>query len=81
VGILLSTAFVLINAKLGLQDQILKDLQKILGVDTAYSSHGVYDLIVKVQADSLDKLKELIFHHIRQIHNVQATLTLTVTEE
>jgi DNA-binding Lrp family transcriptional regulator len=77
----MSKAIVLINTTVGSQSQVLTDLRKTLGVETAYSSQGIYDLVVEVQAKSLDELKTLVFHHIKQIRNIRATLTLTVDKE
>jgi len=36
---------------------------------------------VKVQADNMQELKDVVTHKIRQIKGVQSTLTLLMTEE
>jgi DNA-binding Lrp family transcriptional regulator len=74
------TAFVLINAEMGLELDVLKDLRKIEGVDEAFAVYGVYDVIVRVRAKTMDKLKEIITRHIRRIDKVRSTLTLIVSE-
>ena len=74
-------AFVLFNAGAGSEDQVLKDAKAIGGVQEAYVSYGVYDLVLKVKADSMELLKELITHRLRTIKNVRSTLTLILTEE
>lgn len=70
-------AFVLFNVGAGSEDQVLKDARAIGGVQEAYVSYGVYDLVMKVKADSMEKLKELVTHQLRTIKNVRSTLTLT----
>jgi len=74
-------AFVLFNVGAGSEDQVLKDARAIGGVQEAYVSYGVYDLVMKVKADSMEKLKELVTHQLRTIKNVGSTLTLILTEE
>jgi DNA-binding Lrp family transcriptional regulator len=74
-------AFVLINVESGSEDEVLKKLKTIEGVDEAYFSYGVYDLITKIKADSMDKLKELVTRRIRTLSKVRSTLTLIMMEE
>jgi DNA-binding Lrp family transcriptional regulator len=74
-------AYVLFNVGAGSEDQVLKDVRSIGGVQEAYVSYGVYDLVVKVKADSMEQLKELVTHRLRKIKNVRSTLTLMLTEE
>jgi len=74
-------AFVLINVESGSEDEVLKDLKKIEGVEEAYFSYGVYDLISKVKADTMEQLKELVTRKIRTLSKVRSTLTLIMMEE
>jgi len=74
-------AFLLINTESGFEDQVLKDLKKVEGVIEAYVSYGVYDIIAKVEAESMPKLKELVTTRVRKLNNVRSTLTLLVVEE
>ena len=74
-------AFVLINTEIGSENEVLKTLKKVSGVKEAYSVYGVYDIIAKIQADTMDKLKEMVTWHIRRLDKVRSTLTMIVTEE
>ena len=74
-------AYVLFNVGSGSEDQVLKEAQSIGGVQEAFVSYGVYDLIMKIKTDSMDQLKELVTHHLRKINNVRSTLTLILAEE
>ena len=49
-------ALVLFNVVSGSENQVLKDVKKVEGVEEAYISYGVYDVVVKVKADSMDCL-------------------------
>jgi DNA-binding Lrp family transcriptional regulator len=74
-------AFVLINVESGSEDEVLKELKNVGGVEEAYFSYGVYDLIMRIKAETMDELKELVTHRIRAIGKVQSTLTLIMMEE
>jgi len=76
----LPIAFVLINAEIGSEGEVLRELKKIEGVEEAYSVYGVYDVIVKVKADSMDKLKDVVTWRIRRLEKVRSTLTMIVIE-
>ena len=74
-------AFVLINVESGAEEDVVKELKKIDGVEEAYFSYGVYDIIAKVKAESMEKLKETVTRKIRTIVRVRSTLTLIMMEE
>ena len=74
-------AFVLINLESGAEEGILEEIRKIEGIEEAYFSYGVYDIISKVKADSMEKLRETITRKIRGISKVRSTLTLIMMEE
>jgi len=74
-------AFVLINVESGSEDEVLKELKRIEGVEEAYFSYGVYDLITKIKADTMEKLKEMVTRRIRALNKVRSTLTLIMMEE
>jgi len=76
----MAIAFVLINADLGTERDILNELKKIKNVKEAYFVYGVYDIIAKVEADSMDKVKETVTWKIRRLANVRSTLTMIVIE-
>ena len=74
-------AFVLINVESGAEEDIVRELKNIEGVVEAYFSYGVYDIIAKVKADSMEKLKEMVTRKIRALSRVRSTLTLIMMEE
>jgi DNA-binding Lrp family transcriptional regulator len=72
--------FVLINVESGTEEEVVKELKKIPGVEEAYYSYGVYDIITKVNADSMDGLKDMVTRKVRTITKVRSTLTLIMME-
>jgi len=74
-------AFVLINTEIGSESEVLESLRKIDAVEEAHMVYGVYDVVAKVRADSMDKLKEIVTWHVRRLDKVRSTLTMIVIEE
>lgn len=74
-------AFVLINTEIGSEADVLKDLKKIEGVEEAFAVYGVYDIIARVGAETMDKLKEIVTWRIRRLDKVRSTLTMIIVEE
>ena len=74
-------AFVLINVESGAEQEVVNELKGIEGVEEAYFSYGVYDIITKIKADSMENLKDLVTRKVRTISRVRSTLTLIMMEE
>jgi len=73
-------AFVLINAEIGSENAVLAELKKIENVKEAYVVYGVYDIIAKVESDTMDKLKAMVTWRVRRLEKVRSTLTMIVVE-
>ena len=80
------TTYILINSDLGSDVEIIKKIKQILdnenGIEYEVQGvYGVYDIIVKITADSMDLLRSIITNKIRKIDKVYSTLTMMVIEE
>jgi DNA-binding Lrp family transcriptional regulator len=75
-----SSAFVFINIRLGAETEALKELRRVPEVKESHFVYGVYDVVAKVEAVSLDHLKEVITWKIRRLDNVVSTVTSVVIE-
>ncbi len=75
-----SKAFVLINAELGSEDQLIQRLRSIPNVTEVFFVYGVYDIVVKVEAETMEKVKDTITSQIRRLEKVRSTLTMVVVE-
>jgi DNA-binding Lrp family transcriptional regulator len=49
-------------------------------ITEVYFVYGVYDVIAKVEAADMEKLKEIVAFKIRRLKEVRSTLTMTVAE-
>jgi len=76
----LPIAFVLINTEIGAEEEVLAELRKVNEVKEAYMVYGVYDIIARIQADTMEKLKEIVSWKIRRLDKVRSTLTMLVIE-
>jgi DNA-binding Lrp family transcriptional regulator len=75
------SAVVLVNTDLGSQDKVMESLKLVEGVEEAHALYGVYDLLIKIKANSFDKLKEIIKLRIKQITGVTSSLTLMIVDQ
>jgi DNA-binding Lrp family transcriptional regulator len=73
-------AFVIINAELEAVEDLAKELKRMPNVTEVHVVYGVYDIIAKVEADTMEKVKETITWNIRRLKNVRSTLTMVVVD-
>ncbi len=72
-------AYVLLNVKRGTKKQVIKDIKSNGLVKEIYLCFGLYDLILRVETDSMEDLKDFVANKCRKIKNVKSTLTLILT--
>ena len=76
----MAKAFVFINVESGLETEVLERLREVPEVKEAYFVYGVYDIVAKVETDSMERLKEVISSKVRRLDNVRSTLTTIIVE-
>jgi DNA-binding Lrp family transcriptional regulator len=75
----MTMAFIMLNAEVGSEDELAKDLKKLANVKEVYPVYGVYDIVVKVEADTMEQLREVV-SRIRKLNKVKSSLTMTVMD-
>ena len=80
VILIMPTAYVLINCDLGSEEEIIREIKKLSEIIEVSGVYGVYDIVVKIRSDTMDKLRETITWHVRRIDKVRSTLTMIVIE-
>ena len=69
-------AFVLLNTELGMESKIVEALNGVEEITNIHSLYGIYDLIIEMEAETMDRIKEVVFNKVRRLENVKSTITL-----
>ena len=69
-------AYVLLNTELGKEPEVAEAIKGAKEIKSVHSLYGIYDIIVEVEADTMDRVKEVVFNRIRRLENVKSTITL-----
>ena len=73
----MAMAYILLISTLGFENDALEVLKDIPGVRETFKVHGVYDIILKVEADTMGELKELI-NIIKNAEKVRSAISMIV---
>jgi DNA-binding Lrp family transcriptional regulator len=73
----MESLYILINCDLGAEVEIIKELSKIPEVKEVRGTYGVYDIFVKIEAESNTTLENIITNKVRRISKIRSTVTLT----
>jgi DNA-binding Lrp family transcriptional regulator len=76
----LPLAYVLLNTEIGAEREVLTTIRKTEGVQEAFNLMGIYDIIARVKADSMDGLKKIINEKL-QVNKVNSKLTIVITDQ
>ena len=76
----MSIAYVFLTTEAGSEGEVLKNVRMLKEVKEAYVVYGIYDIVIKVKANSMDELKDLILSKIRKITRIRSTLTIILLE-
>jgi DNA-binding Lrp family transcriptional regulator len=76
-------AYFLVKVEVGKDKEVfaeIQNLQRIYRVREVASVFGVYDLVVKIEAEAHKDLETVVFDALRQIPGVRETVTLVVVK-
>lgn len=76
----MTVAYVLITVESGSEDEVLDKLAAIDEVREVYFIYGVYDIIVKIVVENIDKVREVAWK-IRRLEKVKSTVTMIAVKE
>ncbi|GBC72486.1 hypothetical protein HRbin03_00316 [archaeon HR03] len=74
----MALAFMLLNVRPGREEEVLSQLRAIKEVKDAQRVYGVYDMVVKIEADSMDALKQVVNNRVKKIENITSVISLIV---
>ncbi len=76
------TAYFLLNVVLNQETEIIEKIKKILEEESVeyqvQGVFGIYDIIVKITAESDDRLRHIILEKIKPIDKIQSAITVMV---
>ena len=78
---LVTIAYVLIKSDLGAEQKVIDELEKIEQVLKVDRTFGDYDMVVKMESEHIEKIRETISWNIKKLDKVRSTLTLVKKEE
>ena len=73
-------AYVLINCDIGSEEFVMSQLKEIDLVKELLGTFGAYDIVVLVEADTVESLRDVITWKIRKIEKIRSTLTMMIIE-
>ncbi len=78
MGILLATAYLLLNVETGTEEEVMRSLNPIQEVNEAQMVYGIYDIIIRVESETMEEMKNLVNGRIRHLYRVRSTMTMIV---
>ena len=76
----MSITYVLIICEVGAEKSILAELKSLESVKEISGLFGSYDIIVKLEATSEEKIKDIVVSKIRNLKKIRTTVVLTVKD-
>lgn len=72
-------AYMLISCEIGEEHSLYSQLKEIPEIKDCIITYGSYDLVVKFETSTAEKLNTVISSKIRKLAKIRSTLTLRVT--
>ncbi len=77
----METAYVLVNSETAHEMDVMRELLKLDFVKEAKGTFGVYDIFVKIEANSSKEIEDIVTKQIRKTKHVLSTTTLPIILE
>ena len=77
----MTDAYVMLNCELGSEEEILEQLKQIEQVADVFETIGTHDMLVKLQAENFEKIREIVSWNIQKMKKVRSTATLIIKEK
>ena len=72
----MTDAYVMLNCELGAEAAVIDQLKELEQVVDVFETIGTHDMMVKLQAENFEKIREIVSWNIQKLKNVRATSTL-----
>ena len=77
----MTDAYVMLNCELGSEEEIIEQLKQIEQVADVFETIGTHDMLVKLQAENFEKIREIVSWNIQKMKKVRSTATLIKKEK
>ena len=72
----MTDAYVMLNCELGAESEIIEKLKELEQVQDVFETIGTHDMLVKLQAENFEKIREIVAWNIQKMDKVRSTGTL-----
>jgi DNA-binding Lrp family transcriptional regulator len=72
----MTDAYVMLNCELGAEAEIIEKLKELEQVTDVFETIGTHDMMVKLQADNFETIREIVSRNIQKLPKVRSTATL-----
>ena len=72
----MTDAYVMLNCELGAEAEIIEKLKELEQVQDVFETIGTHDMLVRLQAENFEKIRETVSWNIQKLPKVRSTATL-----
>jgi len=72
----MTIAYVMINCELGAEETIMEQLKEIDQAKEVFGTIGTHDMMVKLDAENFEKIREIVSKNIQKIEKIRTVSTL-----
>lgn len=72
----MTDAYVMLNCELGAEEEIIEQLKELEQVVDVFETIGTHDMLVRLQAENFEKIREIVSWNIQKLKKVRSTATL-----
>ena len=66
----------MLNCELGAEEALIEQLKELEQVVDVFETIGTHDMMVKLQAENFEKIREVVSWNIKKLPKVRSTATL-----
>lgn len=74
----MNKAFVFLNTEVDATDFVYDNLKSVSGIKEIYKIYGSYDVALRIEANDVNSLKDIVTNKIRKSEGVRSTVTLLI---
>ena len=73
----MASAYLLLNVETGTDEEVINNLKTLQEVKEAHMVYGVYDIVVRVETETMEELKNVVSWTVRRLDRVRSTNEFT----